>query len=469
MLDRGPDSGGLVKTRRASLLLSLGLLLPSLAAAAEHPGAAWVDEHGYDGPRTCETCHPGTARKFLDTVHWKHASRVTDVEGADPTQEWGMKNRIYTFCNGNDLVNDLKETPANEKGKTKLTGCSSCHPGDHLSGVGSTGPAAEQAIDCLLCHSSSYDYSKRKPYKTGDGRVAMGQDRSVAAARSAGKPTVKNCMICHEGAGGGPLVKRGFAFDAEHDAHAAKGMVCVDCHGAKDHRIPTGRDPNNWANDGVRLSCAGCHPGKPHHDQAYDAHLERIACQTCHIPGAGGAVAKDFTRWTRLETGFWEPSTINGEPNEAMPAYAWFNGTVTNQPHFIGPKGSRADPGSRIFPFKIYEGKAFFDQKSGQLLAMDFAPPTATGDALAGVASAARTQGLTDVRPVPGWQTIYFANSHLVTRRQALSCDKCHVPSGGRLDFHALGYTAAEIEKRRLMSASLWFDRLHELELKKDE
>jgi hypothetical protein len=77
--------------------------------------------------------------------------------------------------------------------------------------------------------------------------------------------------------------------------------------------------------------------------------------------------------------------------------------------------------------------------------------------------------GLKDIEPVPGWQTIYFANSHLVTRQKALSCDKCHVPSGGRLDFQALGYSRAEIEKRRLMSASLWFDRLHEKEQKRDE
>jgi hypothetical protein len=454
---------------RTPLLLAAGLLLASTAAAAEHEGAAYIAEHGYDGPRTCETCHEGTAKKFLATVHWKHASKVTNVEGIDPTQEWGMKNRIYTFCNGNDVVNNLKEIPANEKGKTKLTGCNSCHPGNHLSDIGSTGPEAEQAIDCLVCHAKKYDYSKRKPYKTATGQVAMGQDRSVESAVTVGKPTVKACMTCHEAAGGGPLVKRGFAFDAEHDAHAAKGMVCVDCHKAKDHRVPTGFDPNNWANDGLRLSCADCHPGKPHHDQGYDAHLDRIACQTCHIPGAGGAVAKDFTNWAKNETGFYEPSTIGRGPSEAMPAYAWFNGTVVNKPHLVGPKGSRTDPRSKIFPFKIYEGKAYYDQKTGQLLAMDFAPPTATGDTLAGVASAAKTLGLKNIQPVPGWQTIYFANSHLVTRQKALTCDKCHVPSGGRLDFQALGYTRADIEKRRLMSASLWFDRLHEKEQKRDE
>ena len=455
--------------RHAPAAAAALLLASSHALAAEHEGAAYVREHGYEGPKTCEVCHEGTARKFLDTVHWKHASKVPNVQGVDRSVEWGMKNRIYTFCNGNDVVNNLKEIPANEKGKTKITGCNSCHPGNHLSDVGSTGPAAEAAIDCLVCHSSAYDWSKRKPYKTAEGKVAMGQDRSVEAAAAVGKPGVRNCMTCHEAAGGGPLVKRGFAFDAEHDAHAAKGMVCVDCHKAKDHLIPTGFDPNNWASDGVRLSCQGCHQEKPHQDPDYDAHVAKVACQTCHIPASGGAVAKDFTRWVKLENGFWEPSTIQRGPAETTPVYAWFDGAVRAAPHFIGPKASRATAGAKIFPFKIYEGRAYYDQRTGQLLSMDFAQPSATGDALAGVASAAKTLGLKDVRPVPGWQTIYFANSHLVTREKALTCDKCHVPAGGRLDFQALGYPKAEIEKRRLMSASLWFDKLLDKELKKEE
>lgn len=448
-----------------ALALALGA---GRAAGAEHPGNDRIRETGYQGPKTCDACHPGAAKAFLGTVHWKHASKVQGVEGVAPGQEYGMKNRIYTFCNGNDVVNDLKQVPENKLGKSKFTGCNTCHPGDHVAGVGSTGPEAEAAIDCLMCHSSRYDWSKRKPYRTADGKVAMSQDRSTEAALAVGKPGVKNCMICHESAGGGPLFKRGFAFDAEHDVHAAKGMVCVDCHKAKDHRIPTGFDPNNWANDGVRVACADCHGAKPHHDADYDAHTARIACQTCHITGTGGAVAKDFTKWTEDEdTGFWEPSTIQREPGTARPAYAWFDGGVVNRPHLIGPKGRKDDPKSRIFPFKRYEGRAFYDARTGQLLAMDFAPPTATGDTLAGVASAARTVGLKDPKPVPGWQTIYFASSHLVTRTGALTCDRCHT-EGGQLDFEALGYSKAEIARRKLTSAALWFDKLNAKELKKN-
>jgi len=97
---------------------------------------------------------------------------------------------------------------------------------------------------------------------------------------------------------------------------------------------------------------------------------------------------------------------------------------------------------------------------------MDFAPPTASGDTLAGVASAAKTLGIKSYDPVPGWQTIYFANSHLVTKEKALSCDRCHV-ADGVLPFEELGYGKAEIQKRKLRSAELWFDKLDAKERKK--
>ena len=452
-----------------SLTVLAAMLITSAGFAKDHPGREYVEKNGYNGPATCEECHPGTARKFLDTVHWKHASKVTNVDNLDPNQEYGMKNRIYTFCNGNDIVNNLKETPKNAAGRTKLTGCNTCHPGDpgdELHGVGSTGPAAEAAIDCLVCHSSDYDYSRRRPAKNDKGQVVMGQDRSVTAALAVGKPSVKNCMTCHETAGGGAYIKRGFVFTRENDIHAAKGMVCVDCHKSKDHRIPTGTDPNNWANDGVWVTCADCHGATPHKDAFINQHAARVACQTCHIPRTGGAFSKDFTTWTKQADGFYEPTTLRKEANETTPVYAWYNGTVANTPGLIGPKGSRKDTKSRIYPFKIYQAKAFYNKLDGQLLSMDFAPPMATGDTLAGVAAAARTLGIKKYEPVPGWQTIYFASSHLVTKTKALLCENCHAPNGV-LNFKALGYTDKEIT--RLSSPAIYFEDEAKRQKEKDE
>lgn len=446
----------------------LGFTLAAHAAiAAEHPGKETLGKNGYQGSESCEECHPGTAAAFLNTVHWKHASHVTNVEGLDPKQEYGMKNRIYVMCNGNDIVNNLKEIPKSpETGKTKFSGCNTCHPGNHLSDVASTGPEAQKAVDCLVCHSSDYDFRQRKPFKNAEGRVVMGQDRSTKAALSISKPTVKNCMVCHEAAGGGVIVKRGFSFTKDTDAHAAKGMVCVDCHKAKQHRMPTGLDPNNWANDGLLISCAdaSCHGLKPHKDADLNRHTARIACQTCHIPRTGGAFAKDFTVWEQGADKFYEPTTLKKEANETTPVYAWYNGTVKNTPHFIGPKGDRKDAKSRITPFKIFQGKAFFNNKTGELLSMDFAPPMATGNTRAGVASAARTLGMKDPEgiaknAVPGWQTIYFGSNHLVTKTKSLYCANCHAPNGV-LNFKELGYSDAEIVK--MTSPELFMKKLAE-------
>ena len=140
--------------KRYLIVMSLLVVACTAAQAKEHPGKAHIEKNGYGGPATCEAqeCHPGSSRKFLDTVHWKHASPVTNVDNLEPGKEYGMKNRIYTMCNGNDIVNNLKEIPPNPKtGKTKFTGCNTCHPGDHLSDVGSTGPEAEAAIGRASC------------------------------------------------------------------------------------------------------------------------------------------------------------------------------------------------------------------------------------------------------------------------------------------------------------------------------
>ncbi|GFE61856.1 cytochrome C [Geobacter sp. AOG2] len=452
------------------LLVAAALLcgLSGIAQGAEHPGREYIEKNGYKGPSTCEECHPGTARKFLETVHWKHASKVDNVDNLEAGKEYGMKNRIYTMCNGNDIVNNLKEIPLNAAGKTKYSGCNTCHPGNHVSDVGSTGPEAEAAIDCLICHSSAYDFSHRKPYKDEKGRIVMGQDRTTKAALAIDKPKTKNCMVCHEAAGGGVYIKRGFAFTPANDVHAAKQMGCSDCHKAKDHLFPSGYDPNNWANDGIRLTCttSGCHPENPHKDQAYNRHTARIACQTCHIPKTGGASAKNFTKWEKQANGFYEPSTLKREANESTPVYAWYNKTVRNEPHFIGPKGSRGDKTSKIYPFKIFQGKAYYDKLTGNLLSMDFAQPMATGDALAGVASAAKTLGIKKYQAEPGWQTIYFSSSHLVTKAKALTCVNCHNVNGV-LNFRALGYSEAEVAK--LTSPELYFDDMLKKQRENDD
>ena len=116
---------------KKTAFVSLLFLVAGTATAGfsgEHPGKEYMEKNGYRGAATCEECHPGTAARFLNTVHWKHASKVTNVDNLDPKMEYGMKNRIYTMCNGNDIVNNLKEIPKNPvTGKTKFSGVRGLH------------------------------------------------------------------------------------------------------------------------------------------------------------------------------------------------------------------------------------------------------------------------------------------------------------------------------------------------------
>ena len=445
---------------KAVVIAVVALLFSVTAYAKDHAeGKAYILKNGYKGSMTCEVCHPGTAKAFLNTVHWKHASRTSRVENVDPKVEYGMKNRIYSMCNGNDVVSNLKEI-TNTAGKKKFTGCNSCHFGDKINDVGSTGPAAEASIDCLLCHSAKYDFSKRKTVKLPDGRIKIEKDMSIEAATNLGRPGTKVCMICHESAGGGVLIKRGLTMTPDVDVHAAKGMDCIDCHKPIKHKFPTGLDPNNWANDGLIMTCTTgkCHTEKPHKDAELNSHTAKIACQTCHITTTGGSFAKDFTKWVKLSNGFWEPATLKKEVNETVPVYAWFNGTVANQPHFIGPKGNRADKNSKLYPFKIFQGKAFYNKLNGQLLTMDFGPPMSNGDTLAGVASASKIMGIKQYLPTPGWQTIYFGSNHHVSPKgKSLSCANCHAPNGV-LNYKQLGYTDKEIS--RLTVPDIYFEKV---------
>ena len=78
--------------------------------------------------------------------------------------------------------------------------------------------------------------------------------------------------------------------------------------------------------------------------------------------------------------------------------------------------------------------------------------------------SAARTLGMRDPAAIarnaePGWQTIYFGSNHLVTRSKALNCINCHGVNGV-LDFRALGYSDAEIQK--LTNPEIYFKQMVE-------
>jgi hypothetical protein len=101
----------------------------------------------------------------------------------------------------------------------------------------------------------------------------------------------ENCWNCHAGA---DIKKRGRTWDPETDVHKARGLTCAYCHPAgEDHEIAKGHILAGSVRDdidGGMHSCRQCHvegqdncaPSPTH--QFSNLHIEKISCETCHVP-----------------------------------------------------------------------------------------------------------------------------------------------------------------------------------------
>lgn len=184
--------------------------------------------------------------------------------------------------------------------------------------------------DCLLCHMPEYDLKERNAalanlnFRWGatagagfgriQGMVLAGEQPEVIYDRSrfdadgnvlvhiAPEPRNETCLGCHFKP---DWKKRGAAYSVRTDVHMAAGLRCVDCHaggsraadprirGREVHQFGKGDDPSGWVrndlDDTVR-GCDDCHiegwRNAPRATHAWlpPLHLEKIACQTCHIP-----------------------------------------------------------------------------------------------------------------------------------------------------------------------------------------
>ncbi len=184
--------------------------------------------------------------------------------------------------------------------------------------------------DCLLCHLPEYNFAARAKQldalnfrwapTAGAGLAqvtgAVAKNEVVTVAYDAGKfnpdgtispnmvvsPRNETCLSCHAQPS---WKKRGANFRARTDVHLRAGLRCVDCHpagsraidprvrGREVHQFGKGDDPGGQVRndlDNTVRDCADCHTsgylGAPiaEHRGLPPLHLERIACQTCHIP-----------------------------------------------------------------------------------------------------------------------------------------------------------------------------------------
>ncbi|MBK8978436.1 MAG: hypothetical protein IPM29_21250 [Planctomycetes bacterium] len=232
----------------------------------------------------------------------------------------------------------------------------------------------------------------------------VAQDRSVAAIATIGRTTEHTCLRCHEHARTG--YKRGTLFAAGHDVHATlqtgpfetSENRCTACHRADDHKFVRGHmvggdlaaadhlapapgaapDPN----DPTDLRCDTCHDVV--NDPVLSArhladHVEKIACETCHIPagsgityslfGHGGQVSfgrnphgKDTLLVVKdmYEAGDAADLDADFDAYRTPPILMWFDGGTSFLAQSLSARGM---PNAKITPFKPMANGMVFDTR----------------------------------------------------------------------------------------------------------
>ncbi len=353
--------------------------------------------------------------------------------------------------------------------------CGNCHVGLGAKPEDEATPEQLANIDCMLCHQQAYRRTKV------DGAFVPDTENMTItmdeAAQTVHRPVRSSCLQCHAKAGGGDAVKRGdlslahgntadFAFDV-HMATTGANLECQNCHTFTGHKVAGKGSDLRPTDSAVVLECANCHAdmaGDAHEGSSLDRHMDRVACQTCHIPtyakDAADSVATEATEvhrtWleTHSESAPFHP--VMDKVNDLVPEYRFWNrlsdnyllGDVATVDSHTGryptsrPLGDVADADARLYAFKYKTAQQPISNSTNQLIALDTSVFFATGDA-----AAATEQGLVNMGMPSGtpysWvetDTYQMLNHEVSPSGQALECNDCH-GSNARMDLQGdLGY-----------------------------
>lgn len=326
----------------------------------------------------CLECHVTEGFEAVDSLHGMKPIAAPNVLNISGDSQKLIE--INTFCS--------YPNPA-------LAGaaCLSCHPT-----LGRFENLTAADIDCLRCHNDAYKRAfpgdpdpanhdnivdwqgTSKTYipadrddVTGEFYVAFNWDAmpgltALDLIKGVHKPTTTSCLSCHAKAGGGDWTKRGdFGLSTANpssteDVHLASaanggaGLSCADCHTPSLHQIP-GRGIDLRPEEGGSVkACVDCHIGMDSGGHAAagkrsepDRHVQRVACQSCHIPAFGKGGATEMWRdWT---TPHWNQALCSGQGAWAgeehkvanvAPDHVFFDGT--SYVYSLGQTLSKVDP-----------------------------------------------------------------------------------------------------------------------------
>ncbi|PLX33697.1 MAG: cytochrome C [Hyphomicrobiales bacterium] len=366
-------------------------------------------ESGSELTRACLSCHNQAAKQVHASKHWKW-----EFVNGKTGQTLGKRHVV-----NNTLMSIAANGPY----------CARCHISNEWTEAKFDFTDPNQ-VDCLACHDTTGTYTSMKMHQLRSKCSACHVEFDKSKARNVvrrpdfgelgrhvGKPSLQTCGACHFNSDGGNGIKHGDLDSSllnaapELDAHMAKdgaGLTCFNCHKTRRHQTlgsryaPQSKDPKGKnVLGGSRATCESCHGLAPHPKTAnakLNDHVDRIACQTCHIPAIARGGVPTKTRWdwssagrldkagkeiiTRDDKGRIIYSTQRGSAEWAenlVPDYVWFNGevkylTLNDKINPAGTvrlnvlSGGPDDPKSRIWPVKTLRGKQPIDAENATLV-----------------------------------------------------------------------------------------------------
>jgi octaheme c-type cytochrome (tetrathionate reductase family) len=376
--------------------------------------------------------------------------------------------------------------------------CTSCHAGYGWKDK-DFDFTDQTKVDCLVCHEQTGTYKK---FPSGAGNPATkptvfkGNKKKYLppewnrVAQSVSRPSRKNCGTCHFFGGGGDGVKHGdldsslFKPNKQLDVHMGtdgQNFDCTRCHSTTLHNVagrvyttPASEHRKSLVEDDLanKITCESCHTDRPHKDHAkMNDHTDKVACQTCHIPefarvnptkmswdwSAAGKKkdGKPYAQKGPLGKSVYDTKkgTFVWEKN-VQPQYFWFNGAMehmtvkdTIDPSqtvaLNRPLGSRQDPKSRIFPFKVHVGVQPYDKINKNMVIPQLFPK-GKDDTTAywkkydwnkAIEFGMTYAGLDYSGEFDFVNTSYvFPITHMVAPREnVVACSECHAKEDGRL------------------------------------
>lgn len=438
------------------------LVTPALAGSHAKRVKGPINEP-QDVTRQCLKCHKGSALDLMKTGHWRW-EQEQNVNGQ--TVSIGKKNFINNYCTA---------TAGNEQF------CAKCHIGYGMTDSRTFDFDNPENIDCLVCHDTTGRYAKK-----GNGAgLPSDQVDLLKVAQNVGSPGRDNCGSCHFFGGGGDAVKHGdldstLSYpDRDLDVHMdmeGNDFACIECHVTENHLV-SGNSLGSGPEGKTPVTCTQCHEETVHSESILNAHVDTVACQTCHIPVIAKqmatklswdwSVAGDDSRGPEKEHGHATYVKKKGKfeyGKHIAPEYYWSNGkggiyipgTVIADPtqpvKVAYPLGDRNDMTAKIAPFKVHRGKQIYDTEYNYLITAKVANEGGYWNdydwdkaaRLGSEASGQKYSGKYDFVPTE----MYWRQNHMVSPAdQALGCLDCH-GDNGRLDWATLGYKADPLMNR---------------------